>query len=156
MFAKQSISDKILVMSGLAGKCSFAAVFLLLPVLAWAMISGGFFHGGARNFSGDWTWQSFFLSCWENYFCLAMIIGIFFLFHRVLNHQGKILKAMAGSAYGVFIIHAPLIVLLSYSLKGLALNPVLKFAVVSLLGVPLCFIVTHYLVRKIPGVSRVL
>ncbi len=139
-----------------AGKSSLAVVFLLLPVLAWAMITGGVFDGGAGPFKGGWTWQSFFLSYWENFFCLSMIIGMLFLFHKGLNHQGRILKAMAGSAYGVYIIHPPLIVFLSCSLKSVILNPVLKFGLVTLIGVPLCFLVTHTLVRKIPGVSKIL
>ena len=145
-----------LAVNSLAGKGSLAVAFLLLPVLAWAMVTGGFFDGGAGPFKGGWTWQSLFLSCWESSFCLSMIIGMLFLFHRVLNHQGRILKAMARSAYGVYIIQAPLIVFLSCSLKGVVLNPVLKFGLVTLTGVPLCFLVSHYLVRKIPGVSKIL
>lgn len=139
-----------------AGTYSLVFVILLLFLLAWGMVSGGYFRGGARLFNGGVTWQSLFLSCWENFFCLAMIMGAFFMFQRFLNYRGKILKAMGRSAYGVYIIHPVIIVFVSCSLKGLALNPIAKFIVVSLIGVPLCFIVAHYLVTKIPGLSKIL
>lgn len=145
-----------LAVNSSTGKRFLAVAFLLLPVLAWAMITGGVFDGGAGPFKGGWTWHSFFLSFWESFFCLSMIIGMLFLFHKGLNHQGRILKAIAGSAYGVYILHPPLIVFLSCSLKSVIINPVLKFGLVTLIGVPLCFLVTHYLVRKIPGVSKIL
>lgn len=63
---------------------------------------------------------------------------------------------MAANAYTVFIIHAPLIVALGYSFKGFSLHPLLKFVMVSLVGVPLCFLVSHYLTRRIPGASKIL
>ncbi len=62
---------------------------------------------------------------------------------------------MARSAYTVYVIHAAVIVYLAYSLRGLALFPTLKWALLAPVAVALSF-AAAYLVRKIPGTSRVL
>jgi hypothetical protein len=53
------------------------------------------------------------------------------------------------------VIHIPLIVLVAYLLRGITIAPLLKFGLVSVIVVPVCFIVA-YLFRKIPLVSKVL
>ncbi|MHC4121554.1 MAG: acyltransferase family protein, partial [Planctomycetota bacterium] len=62
---------------------------------------------------------------------------------------------LAQHSYAVYILHIPVVVFLAWALAGLALPALLKFLVASAVIVPACFAVA-YLVRKIPGVSKIL
>ena len=65
------------------------------------------------------------------------------------------LRALAANTYGVYLIHLLLVVGLQAALAGADLPPLAKFAVVTLVGVPLCFLVSAGL-RRLPGVRRIL
>ena len=71
------------------------------------------------------------------------------LFGEKLNHQGRLAKDKAASAYTVFIIHAPVIVFLALALRGVILHPLLKYVLVAPVALALCFILAHY-IRKLP------
>jgi len=62
---------------------------------------------------------------------------------------------LAQQSYAVYIIHIPIIVFLAYALRGVELAAMLKFGLAALIVVPTCFIIA-YVIRKIPGVERVL
>jgi hypothetical protein len=80
---------------------------------------------------------------------MGMVIGLLVLFRERLNHQGVLAKDMAASAYTVFIIHAPVIVLLALALRGVTLHPLLKFVMVAPIAIAICFVLAHY-IRKLP------
>jgi glucan biosynthesis protein C len=106
-------------------------------------------------FMGGATWQSLLYSTWEAFYAVAMCIALLGLFRRRFDHQSKLAAAMAGDAYTVYIVHAPIIVALGMLLGGIALFPLLKWALVVPVAVALCFGVSH-LIRRIPYATRVL
>ena len=55
----------------------------------------------------------------------------------------------------VYIIHSPIIVLLAVALKDVALENFLKFGLVAVMVIPICFVIA-YMMRKIPGVAKIL
>jgi surface polysaccharide O-acyltransferase-like enzyme len=62
---------------------------------------------------------------------------------------------MAGNAFAVYFIHAPVLVYLGLALRGLRLYPLLKFALVGPFAVALCFTVA-YVLRRTPLVRNIL
>jgi surface polysaccharide O-acyltransferase-like enzyme len=62
---------------------------------------------------------------------------------------------LVPNAYTAYIIHTPVIVALAFAVQGVTLYPLLKWAVVSLVAVPLCFGLSS-LIRKLPYTDRVL
>jgi surface polysaccharide O-acyltransferase-like enzyme len=78
-----------------------------------------------------------------------MVVGLLVLIREKFNHQGRLAKDMAASAYTVFIIHAPVIVFLALAFRGVSLYPLLKYVLVAPVALALCFILAHY-IRKIP------
>jgi hypothetical protein len=88
-------------------------------------------------------------------FSVGMCLGLITLFRRVFNRQGKLGRFLSRQAYTVYIIHVPIIVGLALAARGIHLETLLKFALVALFGVPLCFELA-FLVRKIPLASRIL
>jgi glucan biosynthesis protein C len=126
-------------------------LILLLPIM--------FVAGGAGEdptpFLGGVHWQALVLALWEQGLCLGMVITLLVWFRRRFNHQGNLAKTMSASAYTVFIIHAPVAVLVALALKDISLYPLLKYPLVALIVVPLCFLLGNY-IRKLPLARNIL
>jgi glucan biosynthesis protein C len=127
------------------------AIFLF-PVIA---ILGGAIED-TTPFLGGVHWQSLAYSLWEAFGGTGLIAGLFVIFRKRFDSQTRFTKNLSDNAYTVFIIHAPVIVIFSYAIRGLHLFPLLKFAIVATLGVSLCFVISHFIVRRIPYSGKVL
>lgn len=129
-----------------------AALFILL----WAplMLVGGAITSFAP-YRGGWHWQAFVYALWESFLCLSMCIGLIYAFRRFLNRQGNLARSMSPVAYTAYLIHVPLITGLAFVLRGVMLYPLLKWALVALVAVPLCFGLST-LIRKLPYADRIL
>jgi len=125
---------------------------VVLPLFLVAMVVLGW---DVETISGGGRYQSFVYAIWEQLVGVAMPIGLLVWFRRRFNRQGKLTKAMAASAYAVYIVFAPVSVLVALLLRDISLYPLLKFVLVSAITVPLCFLIGNYL-RQIPLVRRIL
>jgi peptidoglycan/LPS O-acetylase OafA/YrhL len=76
---------------------------------------------------------------WESLLCCGLCIGLTVLFRERLNYQGKLGKTLAQRQYGAYIWHVVVVVVLQAILLHLALPPIVKFALVTLVAVPVTF-----------------
>lgn len=143
-------SKWLLTIPGRLGKLGLGAALvatcLLFPL---AVLSGN----GA--FSGGVHWQAFVYALWESIMAVGLGLGLLVVFRRYFNRQGRLGKFLSAQAYTVYIVHALVIVILALLLRDLHLYPLLKFVLVVLIGVPLCF-GCAYLVRKLPFAQKIL
>jgi glucan biosynthesis protein C len=130
--------------TGVVGLVIALAASLVLFPIAW--LSG--------QHQGNGTWQSAVYALWDSTFAVGMLLGAITLFRRRFNGQGRFGPFLAQHSYAVYILHLHVIVGVVVMLGGTGLPVFLKFILVSIIGVPLSFAVA-YLVRKIPGVARV-
>jgi glucan biosynthesis protein C len=113
---------------------------------------------GAQNdepFLGGWHWQSMLYAQWEAFLCVSMCIGLIYLFRRRWDRQGAMARELSRAAYAAYVIHEPVITALAVVATGVALYPLLKFALAAAVSVPLCFALGA-LIRKLPYFDRVL
>jgi glucan biosynthesis protein C len=110
---------------------------------------------GGANFVISGSWQSAVYALWDSTVAVGMALGLITLFRSRFNYSGRYSRFLARHSYTVYFIQAPIIVMVTVALKELVLEPLLKFALVSFITVPLCFVLA-YLVRKIPYAARVL
>jgi len=87
--------------------------------------------------------------------CLGMGIGLVHLFRHNLHRQGKLARFMSSNAYTAYIIHGVVITVMALAVRDVMVYPLLKWALVALVAVPLCFGLSH-LIRKLPYTERVL
>lgn len=92
---------------------------------------------------------------WESTFATAIIIGLVVLFRERFNHQGRFGAFLSGQAYTVYILHPLVLVGVALALRDLHTIAVVKFAILSLVALPLCWGLA-YLARSIPGAKRIL
>jgi hypothetical protein len=131
-----------------------AAIFVLLGLgMVGAMTSGAMSGDLAK---GGWHWESLVAALWESFLCMSMCIGLIYAFRRYFNRRGKLAGFLVPNAYTAYIIHALVITIVALIASDLlTLHPLLKWVVVALVSVPLCFGLSA-LIRKIPYTDRVL
>jgi glucan biosynthesis protein C len=129
-----------------------AFLIALAPVL---FVAGGALEGSTAQFRGGIHWQALAYALWEQFVCVAMVLSLLVRFRSRHDHQGGLARALSASAYAVYVCHAPILVFVSLGLRNMALYPLLKFALASLISLPLCFLVGG-LVRRLPLAKRVL
>lgn len=126
-------------------------ILIVLPVLLYV----GGKEAGIEPFLGNGTWQSFTWAIWEQLVGFAMIIGLIGLAKKYFNKQGGIARQLSDSAYGVYIIHTPVIVGISaIFVNWQSINQLLKFIVLAPLALLVCFLLA-WLIKQIPGVKKV-
>ena len=110
----------------------------------------------SKEFSGGFTIASLLGSIWEAFMCVSMCITLLSLFKNRFNSQGPFAKALANNSFTVYLIHIPVIVFLQYLLIGVAIDLLIKFAIVGTIGVTLAFAISHYMIRRLPYAKYIL
>jgi peptidoglycan/LPS O-acetylase OafA/YrhL len=83
---------------------------------------------------------------------MFLILAYFLRFKR---SGQSVLDPMQGDAYGIFLVHYPIVLWLQYWLFDYDLPAIVKAAIAFVLTVALSWAVTAAL-RKIPGAKKVL
>jgi glucans biosynthesis protein C len=131
------------------GKVGFAAAFVATIVLFVPAL------GGKANFVGGWNPQAAAYALWDSIFSVGMVLGLIVLFRSRFDRPSRLGSFLSRQSFAVYVIHAPLIVPVALLLRQIALPPLLKWGLASIIFVPLCFAVA-YLIRKLPFASRIL
>jgi glucan biosynthesis protein C len=92
---------------------------------------------------------------WEILQCLSMCIGLTVVFREAANFQGGLGKFLAGNQYSAYFWHPLLIVGLQMAALAIPTAPLVKFALVTAVGVPVVFGWSH-LLRLLRPVRAVL
>ncbi|MEV0820662.1 acyltransferase family protein [Nonomuraea rubra] len=95
------------------------------------------------------------MAAWESALAVGLIIGFTVWFRERHDTQGPRGRFLAEHAFTVYIIHPLVLVGLGWALRPLETIAIVKFAVMLLLALPLCWWIA-YLVRSLPGAKRVL
>ncbi len=106
-------------------------------------------YNNIKPFQGGLDLHSLFLSFHQAFFSVGMCISMLYVFKKRYNRQGWVSRILGGDAYTVYIIHAPIVVFVAILFRGILLYPFIKFIIVSLVSLLICFAVSHYIIRKI-------
>lgn len=117
---------------------------------------GGGAAGDFSRYIGGLYWQSAAFALWESFFCLGVSLGIIVLFRERNNKQGKLAEFMSKNSFSAYVFHAPILIVVTLALRSFAWHPLLKFAVAVAIVVPLCFLASELVFRRIPLLKRVL
>jgi peptidoglycan/LPS O-acetylase OafA/YrhL len=150
--------DWFRTLSGKMGGVGFATAILASLILFPLAFMSVFI--GEIHFLGNGTWQSAAYALWDTIFAVGMCLAAITFFRRFFNEKSRFGSFLSQQSYAVYLIHIPIIILLAYALRGIDIGgidfgPLLKFGLLSIIVVPVCFVVA-WVLRKIPGVSRVL
>ena len=127
-------------------------IFLTFFVLIFV---GGGLEGEVEKFLGGLYWQAFALSMWDSAMFIAIVVFLLYFFRERLSEAGPLARTMAATVFAVYIIHQTVLYLLQSLALSVEVPTVLKFVLVGLIAIPLCFVL-GVLIRRIPYAKRVL
>jgi peptidoglycan/LPS O-acetylase OafA/YrhL len=141
-------------MGGVGFVTAILASLILFPLAFLSVFRGEIL------FIGMGTWRSAVYALWDTTFAVGMCLASITFFRRFFNTKSQLGSFLAQQSYAVYLIHIPIIIFLAYVLRGIDIGgvdfgPLLKFVLLSVIVVPICFVVA-WVLRKIPGVSRVI
>ena len=126
----------LLSITSLAVAAAALLIVVLFPIL---FTVGGALRGDMEKFLGGFFWQNFAYAMWEQLLGVDMIVSLTVLFHEHLNRGHRLTREAAAASYATYILHAPVVVLVTLAVRGVELYPLLKFALIALIVVPLSF-----------------
>jgi len=113
-------------------------------------------EGEISMINGGLHWQSAAYALWEAFFCLGVCLGIVVVFRERFNSGGRLARFMADNSFAVYFFHPVILILVTASFRGFAWHPLVKFAVAAAVAVPLCFVASELVLRRIPLLKEVL
>jgi len=130
---------------------------VMIPLFLVIAILGGALEGeeGVAKLMGGAYWQNLAYSIWESIMLIAVLTFLLYFFRERITQSGRLERELAASVYTVYIIHQTVVIAIDIFFVPLSMPPALKFLLVSLIALPLCFGL-GMLIRKIPGAQRVL
>lgn len=139
-----------------ARRWGWAVVFTFLALFP-VIILGGVLENAENlaKFMGGANWQALAYSIWESAMFVGIAIFMIYLFRERLNTTSKFTRFLAANAFSVYIIHQTVLYFLQALGLLVELPATLKFIIISLIAVPLCFFLSD-LIRRIPCAKRVL
>jgi surface polysaccharide O-acyltransferase-like enzyme len=130
-------------------------VGILMILLFWPLALAGDMATSLEPFLGGWHWQALAYALWESFLCLGMCIGLIWAFRRYAHGQGKLARTLSRNAYAAYLVHGPVITIVALAARDLMFHPLVKFGLVSLVALPLCFGLSD-LIRRLPYANQIL
>jgi len=88
---------------------------------------------------GGLTYEALLTSFFETYLGVSLIIGLIIFFREKMNFSNIISKEIAKCSFLVYVIHVPVVVLLQYTIQNAQIGPTLRFLVISVSSILLCY-----------------
>jgi peptidoglycan/LPS O-acetylase OafA/YrhL len=130
---------------------------LLASALFWVVLigTGGAMRGDLRPYFGGWHWQAAGMDVWRSCTCLALSIGLVTLYRDRCNTTGPVTGFLARNSFGVYVFHAPILVLITRALRETDFEVGLKFVAASVLATVASFVFVGVVARRVPWVRAV-
>ncbi|MHA2326961.1 MAG: acyltransferase family protein [Candidatus Hodarchaeales archaeon] len=119
--------------------------FTLYVIIAFALAGEQAFS----NLQGGFTLSSLVFSVVDNIICVAMIFVLIPLFRSRFNNQGNLIRKFSDNAYHIYLVHAPILVIVSLAIATVNIPSLVKLIIVYPLTVVFCFLFSQFALRKI-------
>jgi surface polysaccharide O-acyltransferase-like enzyme len=129
-----------------------AALAVGVPLWFVIMIAGGALNGTLLIYGGFY-WQSAAYALWESFTAIAFSFGLLWLFKKFCNTENVLSRFVAANAFGVYMLHPPVLIGISHLLRFWKAAPAFKFLVVTPLAIAASLGVSA-LVRLVPAAKK--
>jgi glucan biosynthesis protein C len=107
------------------------------------------------DFTGGANLHAFLMAIVDTVICTGVIFILIKIFYAKFNKQGSILRNLSASAYYMYLVHPPILVAISLGFAPLPLYPIVKLAIVFFISVILCYLVSHFVLKKIHLIKNI-
>jgi peptidoglycan/LPS O-acetylase OafA/YrhL len=117
--------------------CARAAVGGLVGLVA--LLAAVSLTHDDQTFAAGWSLQAVATPAVEATIAVAMSMWVLAWFARHGNHDGPLARSLGRASFTAYIVHAPVIVLLSAALSSIPIAAELKFVAVATSGIAISF-----------------
>ena len=121
-----------------------------VPLFAALLLFGGALQGETAPYVGGFNLVSAGKCLWEALVCVGMGLLILGVYRRHFDQQGEVARWLSDNAFGVYLIHPPILIGFAILLHGLGLHPVAKAAILTLLAATGSFAASAFVLRNSP------
>jgi len=129
-----------------AWSITMAAAFAAVYLYGFVVLG---FDADFSVFMGGSSFSAFLWAMAESVVCVAMIFVLIPIFYMRYNHQGTLMHNLSVSAFDMYLVHPPILVLVGLAFASIPLIPIVKLAIVFPLTVILCYLVSHFVIQRI-------
>ena len=114
------------------------------------------FHHAGQALSARWRhFVAQWFGIYESLLCVFISFGLLWLFREYGNWNSKFWQWCAAQAYGAYIVHLLLMLVLQHAVDGIWMGAFGKFMFIGVAITIASFVLTC-LLRMVPGVKKVL
>jgi glucan biosynthesis protein C len=129
-------------------------IWLLTILVSLVVIYIDFFIAIVSNvdfidFTGGANLHAFLMATVDNVVCMGVIFILIKVFYVKFNKQGVILRNLSANAYHMYLVHPPVLVMLSLGFATVSLFPILKIGIIFPLAILICYLISHYIIQKL-------
>jgi fucose 4-O-acetylase-like acetyltransferase len=121
-----------------------------IPLFAALIVFGGGLEGDTARYSGGFNPVSAGKCLWEALVCIGMALLILAVYRRSFNTQGPLARMLSDNAFGVYLIHPPILIACALLLHQLTWHPIAKAAALTALAAIGSFAASELVLRKSP------
>jgi peptidoglycan/LPS O-acetylase OafA/YrhL len=129
--------------------------WLIVSLLAALAFLAAVLTTGPFGYAGGWSARAASYAFFEPFFAWGVILGLLRLFNSYCNSPGPGASFLSARAYSVYVIHPPVLVLVTRSLSHWSAPVLIKFVATGTIGCAASLAVAS-LVLLVPGARRIL
>jgi glucans biosynthesis protein C len=121
-----------------------------VPLFAALVLFGGGLQGDAHLYSGGFNPVSAGKCLWEALVCVGMGLLMLAVYRRYFCEQGPLARFLSDNAFGVYLIHPPILIACAILLHPLAWPAIAKAALLTAIAAIGSFAASAFILRKSP------
>jgi glucans biosynthesis protein C len=126
------------------------ALALATPLFAALILFGGGLQGETAQYAGGFNLVSAGKCLWEALVCVGMGLLMLAVYRRYFDAQGPVARCLSDNAFGVYLIHPPVLIGFALLLHTLPMGAIAKVLLLTLLAAAGSFAVSAWILRKSP------
>ncbi|SDI36793.1 MULTISPECIES: acyltransferase family protein [Bradyrhizobium] len=126
------------------------ALALSVPLFAALIVFGGGLQGETAQYAGGFNPVSAGKCLWEALVCVGMGLLMLAIYRRYFDVQGPVARRLSDNAFGIYLIHPPILIGFAILLHPVALGAVVKAMLLTFLAAIGSFAASAFVLRQSP------
>lgn len=132
------------------------AVVTVILVFFPILIAGGALEENIDPYNGGLHWQAFGYALFEQVFGISVCLCMLVWWRERHNRQGWLARWLSDNGFAVYMFHAPIVIGIAVILKDYDLPGIVKFLMLAPSAILLTYALSGLVLRRIPGLRKVL
>jgi fucose 4-O-acetylase-like acetyltransferase len=121
-----------------------------VPLFAALIAFGGGLQGETAQYAGGFNPVSAGKCLWEALVCVGMGLLMLAIYRRYFDEQGPVARWLSDNAFGVYLIHPPILIGFAILLHPVALGAVVKATLLTFVATIGSFAASAFVLRQSP------